>query len=106
MADYDSGRDASYIKPKFIPDDELRPRDNSGGMDFRPHSGQWGDGGVVTGPKGHLSVDSGDGDGEGLMEERKMGEKGNREGGSKSVMTDKKAAMSKRSKAEADGEED
>lgn len=37
----------------------LLPRDDSGGPDFEPHSGDFGEGGEVTGPKGHLSAGSG-----------------------------------------------
>ncbi len=53
-------RDAAEITPKLIPDDELLARDNSGGIDFgATYTAQWGDGGRVTGPKGHLSAGSG-----------------------------------------------
>lgn len=42
-------KDASDVKPYFVDDDNLRPRDNSGGPDYRPHSGDWGDGGKTVG---------------------------------------------------------
>jgi len=52
-----SGRDAAEISPKLIPDDELLPRDNSGGLDFTPYTQEWGDGGKITGgPKPHLAT--------------------------------------------------
>ena len=58
---YMRGRDASYIKPKFVPDTYLRPRDDSGGLGFHPHSGEWDDGGVVTGgAKSYLSAMGGE----------------------------------------------
>lgn len=50
-----TGRDAASIKPKFVPDDELLPRDDSGGPDFTKYTAQFGDGGEVTGSKPHLS---------------------------------------------------
>lgn len=53
------GKDAAGIKPKLVPDYELLPRDDSGGPEFEPHTAAWGDGGKVTGPKGHLSATSG-----------------------------------------------
>jgi hypothetical protein len=74
---YQTGKDAAYIKPKFIPNDELRARDNSGGLDFEPYTAEFGDGGRVTGDKAHLSARGG-GDTEEPMTERKMGEKGQR----------------------------
>lgn len=52
-------RDATEIKPKFIPEDELMPRDNSGGPGFDPYSAKFGDGGRVTGPKAALSAGGG-----------------------------------------------
>lgn len=53
-------RDAAEISPKMIPDDELLPRDNSGGIDFENlYTAQWDDGGRVTGPKSHLSAEGG-----------------------------------------------
>lgn len=51
--------DAATMKPKFIPDDALLPRDDSGGMEFEPYTMAWGDGGKVTGAKAHLSVSGG-----------------------------------------------
>lgn len=51
-------RDAAEISPKFIPDDELLPRDDSGGPGFEPYTAKFGDGGRVTGPKAHLSANS------------------------------------------------
>lgn len=59
MADYNSGRSAAYIKPKFVPDEELLPRDDSGGPGFEAHTGEFGDGGRVTGAKAHLSASGG-----------------------------------------------
>ena len=56
---YASGRDAAYIKPKFIPNEELLGRDDSGGPDFDPYTAQFGDGGYVTGEKAHLSARGG-----------------------------------------------
>jgi hypothetical protein len=53
--------DAAEIKPKFIPDDKLRTRDNSGGLGFDDnHSGEWDDGGYIFGgAKSHLSAGGG-----------------------------------------------
>ena len=56
---YASGRDAAYIAPKFVPDDKLLPRDNSGGMDASEfqETAQWDDGGRIVGEgKPHLSA--------------------------------------------------
>lgn len=50
------GKDAAEIKPKFVPDDELLPRDNSGGADFKPRTAKFDDGGNVTGPKPALTA--------------------------------------------------
>lgn len=55
-------RDAAEIRPKFIPNDELLPRDDSGGPGFEPYTAQFGDGGRVTGAKSHLSASGGGGD--------------------------------------------
>lgn len=52
-------RDAAEIKPKFIPDDELMARDDSGGPGFVPYTMKFGDGGRVTGAKSHLSASGG-----------------------------------------------
>lgn len=49
-------RDAAEIKPKFVPEDELMARDNSGGPGFEPYTAKFGDGGRVTGPKAALSA--------------------------------------------------
>lgn len=47
--------DAVDMKPKFVPDDRLLPRDDSGGPDYDPHHGEWDDGGFVKGDsKPHL----------------------------------------------------
>lgn len=54
--------DAAGISPKFIPDDELLPRDDSGGMEFEPYTAMFGDGGRVTGAKAHLSASGGGSD--------------------------------------------
>lgn len=51
-----TGSDASYIEPRLIDDDDLLPRDNSGGRGFEPYTAKFGDGGRVTGAKGHLSA--------------------------------------------------
>lgn len=56
---YEKGSDAAYIKPRLIPDDELLPRDDSGGPDWDPYSSEFGDGGYVTGDKQHLSAHGG-----------------------------------------------
>ena len=53
---FEMGRDAAYIKPKLIPDMELLPRDDSGGIDWDPYNMQFGDGGYVVGEKTHLST--------------------------------------------------
>lgn len=54
------GRDAAEMKPRLIPDYELLPRDDSGGLDFQPYNAQWGDAGFVQGgDKAHLSVSGG-----------------------------------------------
>lgn len=54
-------KDAAEIKPKLIPNFELMARDDSGGPDWDPHTGQFGDGGYVTGgsEKGHISASGG-----------------------------------------------
>lgn len=52
-------KDAADIAPKFVPTDALHPRDNSGGIDYDPHTAEWGDGGRVTGAKSYLSAGSG-----------------------------------------------
>lgn len=55
-----SGSDAANgMKPRLIPDYELLGRDDSGGLNFDPHTGDFGDGGYVTGEKAHLSVKGG-----------------------------------------------
>lgn len=59
---YLSGEDAAYIKPKLIPDYELLPRDDSGGPEWDAYSAEFGDGGYVTGDKGHLSARGGNDD--------------------------------------------
>ncbi len=61
MADWNSGRDAAYIKPKFVPSDALVGRDDSGGYDWSDnYTGQFGDGGKVTGgAKSYLSASGG-----------------------------------------------
>ena len=79
MNDWNAGEDAAYIKPKFVPDNALRARDNSGGLGFEPYTEQFGDGGYVTGMKPHLSTDStggtktgGSGDDAGYEKQRKL----------------------------------
>ena len=59
-----SGSDAAYIKPKLVPDDELLPRDDSGGPEWAPYTMEFGDGGYVTGDKAHLSAHGGSEDAE------------------------------------------
>lgn len=54
-----TGSDASYIEPRLMPDQELLPRDDSGGPDYQPRTAQWGDGGYVMGAKAHLSARGG-----------------------------------------------
>lgn len=61
---WDSGSDAAYIKPKLIPDDELLPRDDSGGPEWDPYTAEFGDGGYVIGDKAHLSAKGGKDDDE------------------------------------------
>lgn len=58
-AAYATGKDAAYIKPKLIPNDELLARDDSGGPDYQPYTAAFGDGGHVTGEKPHLSAHGG-----------------------------------------------
>lgn len=55
-------RDAAEIRPKFIPDDELMGRDDSGGPGLQPYTAKFGDGGRVTGSKAHLSASGGGSD--------------------------------------------
>jgi hypothetical protein len=52
-------RDAAEIRPKFVPDEQLLPRDNSGGIDWTPRTQKWGDGGEVLGAKSYLSASGG-----------------------------------------------
>lgn len=69
------GRDAAEIKPKFVPDESLLARDNSGGIDYTPHTAEWDDGGNVKGAKSYLSA-GGSGKGAGDDErpkEKKIG---------------------------------
>ena len=52
--------DAATIKPKFVPDEALHGRDDSGGYDWdKNYTEQFGDGGRVTGDKAWLSVSGG-----------------------------------------------
>lgn len=62
MAREPAGRDAAEMRPRFIPDFELLPRDDSGGPDWDPRTAEFGDGGKVTGEKAHLSVRGGGSD--------------------------------------------
>lgn len=74
MADWNSGRDAAYIKPKFVPDEVLHGRDDSGGYDWSDnYTQQFGDGGRVTGTKSWLSAGGGDDGGIGDRETFKGG---------------------------------
>lgn len=59
MGDYNSGSDAAYIKPKFVPDDALHGPDMSGGPEMKPRHAEFGDGGEITNPKGYLSTGKG-----------------------------------------------
>jgi hypothetical protein len=56
-----SGGDAAYIEPKFVPNEFLLGRDDSGGPDYQPYTAKFGDGGKVTGSKSHLSATGGSG---------------------------------------------
>lgn len=74
------GSDAATIKPKFVPDYELQPRDDSGGPDYSPYTAEFGDGGFVQGPKAHLSAHGGKDDaeqGDELAERPRASDKGN-----------------------------
>lgn len=55
-------KSAADITPKFIDDDHLRPRDNSGGPsgdgNITQRTAEFGDGGKVTGPKPWLGTGS------------------------------------------------
>ena len=52
--------DAADMTPKFVPDDKLLPRDNSGGPGYEPRTAQMGDGGFVKGgDKSHLGPGKG-----------------------------------------------
>lgn len=54
------GKDAADMEPKFVPDGNLLPRDNSGGPDYEPYTEQFGDGGMVKGEsKPHLGPGKG-----------------------------------------------
>lgn len=52
-------RDAAEVSPRLIDDENLLPRDNSGGVGFSPYTAQFGDGGRTTGFKAHLSPGGG-----------------------------------------------
>lgn len=56
MGDYNSGSDAAYIKPKFVPEDGLHGPDLGGGPDMKQRHAEFGDGGMITDPKGYLST--------------------------------------------------
>lgn len=56
---WETGKDAAYIKPKLVPNDELLARDDSGGPDYQPYTAAFGDGGFVHGEKPHLSTGAG-----------------------------------------------
>lgn len=89
---YEKGRDASYIKPKLIPDYELLPRDDSGGPEWDPYTQEFGDGGHVTGDKAHLSAKGGKDDKENGDEQ----DEDHRRGSAKSVDKGEAPASSKR----------
>lgn len=61
MADYNSGSDAAYIKPRLLPQEALHPIDDSLPPDDRSQSryAEFGDGGDITYPKSHLMVRKG-----------------------------------------------
>lgn len=58
MAGYkrNPGNDAATIRPKLVPDNDLLPRDDSGGLGYNPYTAQFGDGGYSPGlnEKKHL----------------------------------------------------
>lgn len=87
---YVTGKDASYIKPKLIPDYQLLARDDSGGPDYDPYTQEFGDGGYVQGEKAHLSARGGKNDDE-LLDEVS---EDSRTAGYRKVAGDKKAARS------------
>lgn len=91
---YASGSDAAYIKPKFVPDMELLPRDDSGGPEWDPYSEEFGDGGFVTGDKAHLSAKGGKGDP--LSKEGDEQDEQERRGSAKSVGTKNAPARSRK----------
>jgi hypothetical protein len=90
---YAKGDDAAYIKPKLIPDEELLPRDDSGGPEWDPYTQEFGDGGEITGAKAHLSAKGGSDDKQGKGDEI---DEYQRRGGAKSVISEKGSAKSKK----------
>lgn len=54
MADYNSGSDAAYIKPRLLPQEALHPIDDSGPPDMPKYHAEFGDGGKITNPKSYL----------------------------------------------------
>ena len=85
---YLSGEDASYIKPKLIPDYELLARDDSGGPEWDPYTQEFGDGGYVTGEKSHLMAR--DGSDDEMAEEGDEQDQKYRKGGAEGVSAGKK----------------
>lgn len=59
MADYNSGSDAAYIKPRLLPQEALHPVDDSCNVDTPVRYAQFGDGGKMTFPKSYLKVGKG-----------------------------------------------
>lgn len=59
MAKVYNSTDAAGIKPKFVPNDNLMARDDSGGPEFDPYTAQFGDGGYIQGEKPHLTANGG-----------------------------------------------
>ena len=58
--DYSGQSDAAEMEPKFVPPSALMPRDNSGGLGFKGHKGDFGEGGFVYGgAKPYLSTKGG-----------------------------------------------
>lgn len=97
-----SGSDASYIKPRLIPDNELLGRDDSGGPEWDPYTAQFGDGGYVTGEKAHLSPRGGRDDPE--LEDEESDESrtrvAKRDEGEKSVSPKRPAKSARESREE------
>lgn len=84
--DYGAGKDAASITPKFVPPEELLPRDNSGGIDYESRTAVFGDGYDKAGEKASLSASGGNKmPMEGTEQSQKPGERGSRTPGKSSV---------------------